>query len=95
MFTIGAYSLSIFRFLGGVATIEEQILGPSVFVAAPQYPAQLEDDEKTFDATQLVIHEPATDDVRAKPSTNLKPYGKCRPITMYGTGTIRGWRLWD
>lgn len=53
---------------GAVASIEEQILGPSVFLAAPHAPKQLDDDEKTFDATQLVIHQPATDDVR-----NLNP----------------------
>ena len=37
--------------------------GPSVFVAA-QLRQPLEDDEKLFDARQLVIHQPAADDVR-------------------------------
>lgn len=49
---------------GAGPSIEEQVLGPSVYMPSTQYPQQLEDDEKTFDATQLVIHQPATDDVR-------------------------------
>jgi hypothetical protein len=32
-----------------------------------QQQQQLEDDEKMFDARQLVIHQPATDDVRRRP----------------------------
>ena len=41
----------------------EPTAGPSVFVAAQQR-QPLEDDEKMFDARQLVIYEPATNDVR-------------------------------
>ncbi len=42
----------------------EPSAGPSVFVPAQQQQQSLEDDEKMFDARQLVIHQPATDDVR-------------------------------
>ncbi len=41
----------------------EAAAGPSVFVPA-QLRQPLEDDDKMFDARQLVIHQSATDDVR-------------------------------
>ena len=45
------------------ARAAEPLAGPSVFVPAQQQ-QPLEDDAKMFDARQLVIHEPAVDDVR-------------------------------
>ena len=47
----------------GPSAAAEPLAGPSVFVAAQQR-QPLEDDEKMFDARQLVIHQPAVDDVR-------------------------------
>ena len=46
--------------------------GPSVFVPA-QLRQPLEEDEKMFDARQLVIHQPATDDVSECNEQQLTP----------------------
>lgn len=56
---------------GESARAAEPTAGPPVFVPAQQRQL-LEDDEKMFDARQLVIHEPATDDVRTAPGWYLR-----------------------
>jgi hypothetical protein len=62
----GARSAGAAELAGAGPAVAETSAGPSVFVVAQQQ-QQLEDDEKMFDARQLVIHQPATDDVRRRP----------------------------
>ena len=61
----GTRSTGTAELAGAGPAVAEPLAGPSVFVAAQQR-QPLEDDEKMFDARQLVIHQPATDDVRCQ-----------------------------
>ena len=74
--------------VGSAAPAEPSAAGPAVFVpAALRQP--LEDDEKMFDARQLVIHEPATDDV-----SNLRWRKLCFRMTHVNTCAAYSMSAW-